>query len=59
MKAGLIINRNAWWIGVHYSPANRRLCINVLPFVTLWVTQPGGKVPDRVRRKPYPEASTL
>jgi hypothetical protein len=28
---GLIFNKGALWIGAHYSPFNRRWCINVLP----------------------------
>lgn len=42
---GLCLQPGAFWIGAHWSPHNRRLCVNVLPFVTLWVTALGGKAP--------------
>jgi peptidoglycan/LPS O-acetylase OafA/YrhL len=35
----------SFWIGCHWSPWNRRFCINLLPCVTLWVVLPGGKEP--------------
>jgi hypothetical protein len=44
---GLIFNKGALWIGAHYSPFNRRWCINVLPCVTLWIALPGGTAPAR------------
>lgn len=46
---GLFFNRSALWMGAHYSPANRRWCINVLPCTTFWLTLPGGNVPERVK----------
>lgn len=45
MIYGIKINKHALWIGAHYSPYNKRLCINLLPFVTLWVVWPGGNRP--------------
>ena len=45
MKAGLLFNKAAWWVGVHYSPYNQRFCINVIPWLTIWVTRSGGTVP--------------
>lgn len=45
MKAGLLLRWGSAWIGVHWSTANRRLCINVVPCVTLWITLPGGRAP--------------
>lgn len=35
----------AIWIGVHYSKLNRRFCINIIPFVTIWVCKPNGIKP--------------
>lgn len=46
---GTLINVHALWIGVHYSPANHRWCINLVPCFTLWITKPQGKVPDRAK----------
>lgn len=45
MKAGVLFRWESFWVGVHYSPYNKRFCINLVPFVTIWVTQPGGKTP--------------
>lgn len=46
-QCGVLFNTGAFWIGVHYSPYNKRYCINVVPFVTLWVSLPDGNVPAR------------
>jgi len=45
MKAGLIVRLASFWVGAHWSPYNRRLCVNLIPCVTLWVTLPGGNTP--------------
>lgn len=45
MKAGILFRLGSAWVGAHWSPYNRRLCINVLPFVTVWVALPGGNAP--------------
>lgn len=47
MKAGVLFRWGSVWVGAHYSAANRRWCINLLPFVTIWVTLPNGTVPAR------------
>lgn len=44
-RTGLLINKRALWVGVHFSAWNSRVCINLLPCVTLWVTMPGGIEP--------------
>lgn len=46
-KSGWLFNKSAWWIGVHYSPYNRRFCINLVPCVTFWFTLRCGKAPTR------------
>jgi len=46
---GMFFNCSALWIGAHYSPANQRWCINVLPCTTVWLTLPGGNVPERAK----------
>lgn len=43
--AGLLWNWKACWIGWHYSAYNRRLCVNLVPFFTLWFALEGGKLP--------------
>lgn len=45
MKAGVLLRLGSAWIGVHWSPYNRRFCINLVPFVTIWITLKGGNVP--------------
>lgn len=42
---GLLLNWRAFWLGWHYSEHHKRLCINLLPCVTVWWAQPGGQLP--------------
>lgn len=44
-KWGWLARKESAWIGVHYSPHNKRWCINLIPFVTFWITKPGGNTP--------------
>jgi len=44
-RAGLLYRWGSAWVGVHWSAADRRVCINLIPFVTIWITAPGGDVP--------------
>ena len=46
-RFGLLFNLPSLWVGVHYSQYNRRYCINIVPTITLWVSLPGGKVPEK------------
>ena len=45
MKIGILYRLGSCWIGAHWSPYNRRLCINLVPFVTIWVVGKGGVTP--------------
>lgn len=45
MKAGILVRGGSAWVGVHWSSFNRRFCINLVPFVTIWITLKGGNVP--------------
>lgn len=45
MKWGVLCRWQSCWVGAHYSPYNRRWCINLVPFVTVWVCAKGGVVP--------------
>lgn len=47
MKAGIIFQRGALWIGVHYSDCEHRYCINLIPFLTLWIAAPCGRGPKK------------
>lgn len=44
-NVGLLLNRRAFWVGWHYSEHNRRLCINVLPCITIYYVRPEGFIP--------------
>lgn len=45
MKAGILFRWGSAWVGVHWSPFNRRACINIIPFVTIWITLEAGTTP--------------
>lgn len=47
MRLGYTLRLGSFWVGVHWSPYNRRLCINLVPCLTVWVVLPGGKVPGQ------------
>ena len=44
-RVGLLWNSGAVWLGYHYSDHHKRLCVNLLPFLTIWYTRPGGVHP--------------
>lgn len=41
-RVGLLWNWRAAWVGVHHSKEAKRTCVNVVPFLTIWYTKPGG-----------------
>jgi len=45
VKVGVLFNRYGVWIGAHHSTYNKRLCINVLPMLTVWIVFEGGVLP--------------
>ena len=45
MKAGIIYQRGALWLGVHYSPNEKRYCINIIPCLTIWIATAEGRGP--------------
>lgn len=45
MKAGLLFRLGSFWIGAHWSSQHRRLCINLIPCVTIWIVARGGDTP--------------
>lgn len=45
MRVGVLFRFASFWMGAHWSPFNRRLCVNLVPCVTVWVTLEGGNVP--------------
>jgi len=50
MKIGILFNPLAFWVGGHINPHSKRLCINILPCVTIWFVLKGGTVP---RARPW------
>lgn len=46
MKFGVLFRLQSFWIGIHYSPYNKRFCINLIPCVTIWIIKKGGIIPD-------------
>lgn len=44
-KCGWLMRWGSFWVGAHWSQQNKRLCVNPLPFVTFWITWPGGRTP--------------
>ena len=45
IKAGILLRWGSGWIGYHYSSVHKRLCINLIPFVTFWLVGKGGDLP--------------
>lgn len=45
-RYGWLVRPGSLWVGAHWSPENKRLCINLLPCVTVWVVLPGGTAPS-------------
>jgi hypothetical protein len=43
---GILFNLKAFWFGFHYSEYNKRLCINLIPFITIWFVFKEGKIPS-------------
>lgn len=50
MRFGFLPHLSAFWVGVHWSPYYRRLCINVVPCLTVFVVFPGGKTPAEAKQ---------
>lgn len=42
---GVLVRGGSLWIGAHWSAANKRLCVNLIPCVTIWFVMPGGYEP--------------
>jgi len=45
MKCGVLFRPGSLWVGAHWSRYNRRLCVNLVPCVTIWFTLKGGVNP--------------
>lgn len=53
MKWGILFRWQSFWIGAHWSPYNRRLCVNLVPFITVWVTAPKGGITPKQGKDIY------
>ena len=45
VDAGILLRSGSLWVGAHWSRKNRRLCINLVPCLTVWLVWQGGKRP--------------
>jgi hypothetical protein len=39
-KVGILFRLESPWIGAHYSNFNKRWCINLIPFLTIYIGNP-------------------
>jgi hypothetical protein len=39
-RCGIIFRIGSLWVGAHWSGENRRLCVNLVPCVTIWFGNP-------------------
>jgi hypothetical protein len=44
-NAGILISKASFWMGMHWSRYNKRICINLIPFFTVWFCYSGGVTP--------------
>lgn len=44
-RFGFLMRPGSIWVGMHYSPENKRFCINLLPCCTIWFIRQGGNAP--------------
>lgn len=42
---GILFRWGSCWVGAHYSTKQKRLCVNLIPFVTFWIVFKGGMRP--------------
>lgn len=51
MKTYFLAQEGAFWIGAHYSSDTKRLCIQLVPFLTVCFVFEGGQVPRQIRAR--------
>lgn len=44
-RAGVLFRWGSLWVGAHWAGNHKRLYINFVPCVTVWIVAPGGDVP--------------
>ncbi len=45
VKAGVLLRWGSLWVGAHWAPYNKRLCVNIIPCLTFWFVWEGGRCP--------------
>ena len=45
VRVGVLFKPGSMWVGAHWSKRNRRICLNLIPCVTIWVALRGGYSP--------------
>lgn len=45
VRVGVLFKPGSFWVGVHWSKRNRRICLNLVPMVTIWIALRGGYTP--------------
>ncbi len=45
MRIGVLFRLSSLWVGAHWSPYNKRLCVNLVPCITIWIVLEGGIAP--------------
>lgn len=49
MKYGILFRPQSFWIGIHYSIACKRYCLNIIPCITIWWCNEEGLPVDRTK----------
>ena len=45
LRVGLLFRWGSFWIGAHYAANHNRLCVNLVPCITIWFVGKGGDLP--------------
>lgn len=45
LTIGIKFSLHAFWIGFHHAKYHKRTCINIIPFVTIYIVRKGGNLP--------------
>lgn len=45
LRIGLLFRWGSCWIGIHYAAIYNRLCVNLVPFITIWFVGKEGDLP--------------
>jgi hypothetical protein len=45
LRVGLLFRWGSFWIGAHYATNHSRLCVNLVPCITIWFVGKGGDLP--------------